>query len=236
MARRATFIKTLADEIDRERTLLLAGPNELFAKRDASARPEAHRAPAFADAYAAMGYDAVYVTQDEALWLQQNAGRTPELFKSVDQKGLVETHDLDGVRVAVVAFPEPVVGHNPTDAQTAWVVETIKDLRAGEGAADLVVGVSPWGKLAEQQFLEAAAAAPDILLGGGPGPGHPEVLTRNGETLWVRSYYKGRALNLVRVFALPQAGQWQFGVDFTTEVQALDETIADDPAMRTLFH
>ncbi|HMB31665.1 MAG TPA: hypothetical protein VKN82_07565 [Desulfohalobiaceae bacterium] len=51
----------------------------------------------------------------------------------------------------------------------------------------------------EQQFLSACPESVDILLGSNSGPTIRGKLTKNGQTLWIRPYSKGKAINIVRI-------------------------------------
>ncbi len=219
-----------------ERILLLAGQYEFLDPRDRAGGPENRHASSFVEAYERMDYDGVYPSVVEVDWLQEFAGDLPEFFKPVGHEGFVDEYAVGERNVAVVVYPAPARGPFPTDAQIAWVERTIAGLKS---KSDLVVGVSSWSKSGEQAYLEQAQNLPDILLGGGPGAGLPEMLARNGQTLWTRSFTKGRVLNKVTLYEWPDedAGRiWHLGQNIQAETIVLDESVRGDAEIDALFH
>lgn len=219
-----------------ERILLLSGQNEFLDPRDRSGGPETRHASAFVDAYARMGYDGVYPSVVEADWLQEYSGDLPDFFRPAGHDGFVDTFAVGERTIAVVVYPEPARGPFPTEEQTAWVEQTIAALAA---EADLVVGVCNWSKSGEEAYLERTKNLPDILLGGGPGPSHPEMLAHNGRTLWARSFTKGRTVNKITLYEWPdaKAGRtWHLGQNVLAETIVLDGSIRGDAEIDALFH
>ncbi|QJT08039.1 hypothetical protein [Oceanidesulfovibrio marinus] len=219
-----------------ERMLTLAGANEFLNPTDAAENPKDSLAPAFVESYKRMDYDGVYPTVMEGDWLSENAGALPPFIKPVGNTGFVDTFQVSGHTVAVVVYPAPGRGPFPTDEQVQWAEQTVKEQ---QGKSDLVVAVSHWSKAGEQKYLESASNLPDILLGGGPGPGLPEALANKGSTLWVRSFTKGRVLNKISLYDWPDRDSgrvWDLGRNVNADTVILNEKIQGDAEIEAMFH
>jgi len=236
LARRASIIKKLRNSTPGGRKfLLLGGNNEIFDKRDPGSIPKARTAPGFIKAYELMGYDRVYLTEDESRWLVQSGQPLPALFKAAGPGAFAEKIMVGGIPVGVVLFPEIEPGlAKPGKAAVNQVLDAADSL---EGEVKLLVGVSHWGKRAESEFLKTSGHPFDILLGGGVGPGLEERLMNDGKTFWVRSFFKGRALNVIRIMKLPgdSGAKWVLGQNVNADVSVLSDDIADDPEVGGLF-
>ena len=103
--------------------------------------------------------------------------------------------------------------------------------------ASLIVGVSPWGALDEEAFINSRSGVVDILLGSGGGSGFASRVSKDGKTLWTRAYIKGKTINRLELLALPgQAGfAWKVGDNFTAKVDPLDEAFPQDPGIVQLL-
>jgi len=139
-----------------------------------------------------------------------------------------------GVRLGFVFSPVGAKpGAEPDAKARAATVAAAREMR---GAADLVVGVSPWGSMAEEAFLTANPDVFDVLLGAGHGFGTPAMPQPVPRTLWARAHTKGRTISrLDIVLPVKKAGApWLPGEDHQAELLNPDYTVPGDPDIAIL--
>lgn len=139
--------------------------------------------------------------------------------------------DTPGGKVGVVIFPEAKkAGEAPGEDISRAVSRAAKELRP---QVKLVIGVSPWGVTAENEFLEQARPDLDVLLGSGDGVGFSAKNANGNRTLWMHSYTKGRALYVLNILDWPVEKNFKWDVDknFTTQAIILEDHYAPDPEM-----
>jgi len=237
LARRSTFFALFGLKVPKDRRLLLAGPNEFLNPFKPDENPDGKHAPAFAQSYQRLGYDKVFITPEEALWLKDNGAAPSPSFTTVGAEPVVETVTKSGVTIGLLVFPLPKQGEleMPMDLMKQMTAEAQK-LRPG---VQLIIGLSAWGKKADQIFLNTQEPAFDVLLGSGPGPGLTGDLLPNAGSLWARTYTKGKYLNVIDIFALPDPKaekKWGDASTFSFSYATLNIDIPEDPAIKSLFH
>jgi hypothetical protein len=175
-----------------------------------------------------LGYQAGYAAGEERKWMEKQGQALPEPFKVVDKEPLTEEREVGGRKVGLVFLPR-----DPARAD-----EAIRAAQGLKARTDLVVGVSPWGYVAESSALDALAGAVDILLGGGPGKGVEGTVAGNGRIFWGRSYAKGRGLLKVQLAQWPgRKTAWNMGENIFSELVPLKDDILDDePMFETIYN
>ena len=229
LARRATFLKDL-----REKALAVAGAWE-FLPEVAAAPPEPAKLPAVAKAHERLGYDVFVLTPAEVKVLADNKAAPPKGATVLDAAPATRILNIGGKAVGIVLFPMPKDVSAPVpDKLMDATAKAASELR---GKVALVVGVSPWGALDEEAFINSRAGAVDVLLGSGGGSGFPSRTSKDGKTLWTRAYIKGKTINRLDLAALPGTSgfTWKIGDNFTAKVQPLDEAFPQDAAIEALF-
>lgn len=239
LARRAGFIESKRTKAEKGVTrLFVAGPFELAAP-DGGKVP-AMRAPgAVARAHAAMRYDAMLLTPADLALAGDPPPKGLTRWTTASTRIKGEILVRSGLHVGLVRFPMPTGSDGrPTEQQTREVVAEGFHLR---GEADVVIGISPWGMQAEQSFLEhfTGSAQPfDVLLGGGPGPGHGGKMSAGGFTAWLRPYSQGKAVHVLRLENIPKRqrqAQAKREGDVRFDVVSLDDKIPADRAVDSLL-
>lgn len=116
-------------------------------------------------------------------------------------------------------------------AATAKAAKALRDKTA------MVVGVSPWGALDEEAFVNSRPGVVDVLLGSGGGSGFGARTPKGGKTLWTRAYIKGKTVNRLDLLALPGSPDfaWKSGETFEAQVLPLDTAYPQDKAIESLF-
>lgn len=182
-----------------------------------------------------MGYDRVFLTPDEDKWLRDNGAALSPVYRTLSPlSSLVEHFQAGAVKAALVHFP--LLDHQavPSD-QVKDAVR--REIAAQREKADLVIGMSHWGRVHEATFLSEGAPGLDILIGGGPGPMDADTIANNGKTLWSRSGVKGRTLAIIRVYQLPKdIPRWKLDDSIQAQGVNLEGSVADDPFVKALFH
>lgn len=214
----------------------MAGPHEFLPQNEFDAVPSLVFAPGLIDAYELLGYKRVYISPQEKKWLEEHGKQPlPEFFKTLGEEPFTEIVDVDGVRVGIVAFPEPPTFFQPTQQDVDAVVQAAETL---QGQADILVGVSSWGRNSESFYLQHAEPVLDVLLGSGAGSGMRGVIEGRGSTYWVRSLTKGKYMLLVDVTQLPgqlQEHRWKSPETIKDQFVELGARIPDDKNIRALF-
>ena len=235
LARRATFIRQLRQDPSMTgKTLIVAGAWE-FLPEVAAAPPEPEKIPAIVKAHAQIGYDACAVTPGEAQLLADKKTAPPAGCTVLDQTPQTKTVTVAGKSVGLIFFPMPKDLSAPVpDKLMAAVAKAAKELRS---TTALVVGVSPWGALDEEAFVNSRPGVVDVLLGSGGGSGFGARTPKDGKTLWTRAYIKGKTVNRLDLLALPGSPgfTWKSGETFEAQVVPLDTAYPQDPAIEGLF-
>jgi hypothetical protein len=235
LARRATFIEQLRHNPPTAgKTLAVAGAFE-FLPEVSAAPPEPEKIPAIARAQDRIGYDAGSLSPGEAKLLAAKKAIPPAAFTLLDGTPQTKVVSVAGKAVGLVFFPMPRDESAPVpDKLMDAVAKAAGDLR---GKTALVVGVSPWGALDEEAFVNSRPGVVDVLLGSGGGSGFGARTPKGGKTLWTRAYIKGKTVNRLDLMALPGAPDftWKPGDTFVAQVVPLDQAYPQDQAIEGLF-
>ncbi len=235
LARRSTFIKQLRQQPPTAgKTLVVAGAWE-FLPEVAAAPPEPAKLPAVAKAHERLGYDVFVLTPDEVKVLAANKAAPPKDAVVLDQSPSTRIMTIGGKSVGIVLFPMPRDISAPVSNKL--MEATTKAAEALRDKVALVVGVSPWGAIDEEAFINTHPGVVDVLLGSGGGSGFASRTSKNGRTLWTRAYIKGKTINRLDLLAWPDTKDftWKIGANFTAKVQPLDQAFPQDAAIEGLF-
>lgn len=237
LARRATYIDRLRRTPPTAgKTLVVAGAWELLPEVSA-APPEPGKIPAVVTAHERLAYDAMILAPAEANLLASGKTAPPKGAVVLGDTPATRIVSVGGRTVGLVLFPMP---KDPSATVPEKLMDATAKAAAGlRGKADLIVGVSPWGALDEEAFINSRTGALDVLLGSGGGSGFASRTSKDGKTLWTRAYIKGKTVNRLDLMALPgaagQAFTWKLGDNFAAKVDPLDEAYPQDPAIEKLF-
>lgn len=184
-----------------------------------------------------LGINAGWISAHAAGWLKKYAGGLPFGYQEVGQKPVTRLLDTPVGAVGMVFFPEgPLAGKAPTAEQEQMVIKAGRSLT---DQAVLVIGISPWGSAGEKAFLPKAQGVFSCLLGSGEGISFPfHFLNEAPGVLWIRPDSKGRAVNILELYALPVQGQtldWRKGENFNASLVYLDQSYPPDPAMQNII-
>lgn len=174
--------------------------------------------------FTAMTPDLFFMTPAEKRWLVFNKTELPETAVVAGPEPATMILGQSPLRVGVVLFPMLPEGADnaPPNMQRA-VAAAAKRLRV---KVDLVVGMSPWGEMAEAHFLINQEPVFHMLLGSGPGKGLLGRLAADDKCLWVRAFAQGIAMNKIDVLAKPEDNdewRWIYGENFMVQVMPLGE-------------
>jgi hypothetical protein len=235
LARRATYIHDLRTKAPTAgKTLVVAGAWE-FLPEVSAAPPEPEKLPAIAKAHERLAYDVLALTPAEVKLLAAHQAAVPQGATTLGQEPTTKILTIGGKRIGLVLFPMPADISAPVPDKL--MDATARAAGALRGKTDLVVGVSPWGAIDEEAFINTRTGAVDVLLGSGGGSGFPSRTSKNGKTLWTRAYIKGKTINRLDLFALPGGADfaWKVGDNFMAKVQPLDAAFPQDAAVEKLF-
>ncbi|MDR1686746.1 MAG: hypothetical protein LBR82_10005 [Desulfovibrio sp.] len=228
--------------------LVLAGPYEFtaddpfrfghLAEKGRNAAPPAAAEAVFARKLQAMlQVDAGWISRSAAGWLKTAGAGIPAGYVEIDREPRDKILQSPAGPVGIVFFPEgPVPGKGPTPEQERQVLERGKKLR---GQVPLLLGVSPWGLVAEKSFLPKAGGIFDCILGGGEGVGFAFSLAEKIPGLiWLRPDGKGRAVNVLELNRMPDGKTpfaWEEGRTFNARLDFMGERVPADKAALELI-
>ncbi len=153
-----------------------------------------------------------------------------------NERPAFEVRQFGPLKVALLLFPALAPGLKSAPQVVGQAVAD-KALSLRE-RADLVIGISPWGVAAEEDFLVSRGHTVDILLGAGPGPGFLARPMAQDAVLWIRAYAQGKTVHQVTIKSLPRrTPDWKWVRDQNVAVllQSLTETITNDSDMDALL-
>lgn len=221
------------------KTLFIAGPFEFSSllPEDAHSNGPAHLAKYLTAAYSWLNYSLGYLAPADAQWLQMNDARLPSNWMVGGSRLRTAIKKVKAGRVGFILLPTlPDSQKFVSEDQYTKIQETALKLRQ---KVSLVVGISPWGYLAEKKFLDSHPPLFDILLGGGKGPGLGGRLTNEKKTLWLRAYSQGRAVSILHVISFPDRKaphwEWQPGHNIIPDYRPLRDDIPHEPQMVKLL-
>lgn len=244
LARRATVLKQLQENFPH---IHLAGAEEFlsdldimrFGKPDWNAADpvnkhnETEKARRLVKGHSLLPITVGYLTPDEETWFHTYANALPKGFTTVRDKPLTKIIDIPTGKVGIVLFPRGTdINHAPSKQQLTDVLNAGQALR---GKVNLIVGISPWGNVAEYRFLQDATGVYHLLFGGGGGLGGPYEPEHSTEKLlWIRSESHGRAVNTLDIIEMPRPNQeatWIEGLTFNAAQIFLYLKLPPDPTM-----
>ena len=243
LSRRSAFLNDLRKSDSP--VLYIAGPDEFLSDLDVSRiaeeragllQPphyEAEKAKRLSIAHTMLKVDCGWLSPEEAAWLTTHTGKIPSGFLTVTETPVTRVLKTPVGAVGVVLFPKGQAANNfPTQEQATAVLEAGKKLKT---QCAFVVGVSPWGNVAEYRFLPEAEKVFSILFGAGGGLGFPFSTESSTERLlWIRSQTHGRAINTLDIFEVPVQGgkaSWLEDVSFVARQTFLYLQLPPDPTM-----
>ena len=237
LPRRATYFQQMRQQTQQDTALLmLAGPHEFLPQSEYDDVPSLVFAPGLIDAYELLDYQRVYISPKEKEWLEKyGRPELPASFKTLGTEPLAEVLEVDGLRVGIVAFPVPAKFFKPEHKDLEAIVRAARSL---EGRADVIVGVSSWGRSHEEFYLQNAEPVLDVLLGSGPGSGMRGRIDGQGKTFWVRSLTKGKYMLVLDMTDLPDGQpehRWKQAETIQDDFVELGARIPDDQQVRALF-
>ncbi|MDD4953229.1 MAG: hypothetical protein PHV85_11850 [Desulfovibrionaceae bacterium] len=217
--------------------LFVAGAFELHpaATKDGPA-PDPQEAALLTEVYNILDYDLGYLSPEDRQFLDQGAAAAPGDWLCPDSTSTRVLKTKTGIRIGLVFFPPLQKGTKKPDRELVRAVDlAVAKMRA---ETDLVLALSPWGLIPEQSYLDGNDKGPDILLGSGPGTGLKGYVQPGGNTLWVRAYSKGQALNQLEVSGLPAGTKgfaWRPEKNIAARIIGLTENIQNDKRMARLL-
>ena len=228
--------------------MILAGPYEFLAddvfvyghRAAGSAKnsmPGKNEAKTALAAHNLLKADIGWLSTKSAKWLRGATDSLPTGYIEVTQKPITQILESKAGAIGVVLFPEgKIPGQGPTPEQIREVIAAANNIR---GKVRLLVGVSPWGYVAERNFI--AKEGGDIfgcIMGGGEGVGFSHSLQENPNVLWLRPDSQGRAVNILEILELPALGEaprWKENTSFRAFLEFLDESIPSEPQMNAII-
>lgn len=218
-------------------SVLLGGPWELT--RPGRNRTDEGNPAAMVQALELMDYSAGVLAESEHAVLATRNIAAPTGWTVLQATPASRVIATGQGAIGLLLLPEnPVVKKGRLDSKVLESITTMATELRENSRVDLVVGISPWGQRAEQDFLSLAPPVLDLLLGSGPGSGLTGRLMHDGRTMWVRPYSKGKALNRIEIRELPDgSGSWKWtqGKNIVCSLELLDSGVRPDPTVTNIL-
>lgn len=143
----------------------------------------------------------------------------------------------NGDKIGFVRFPSLGQGNDiPEPELISRIGRQIKLLR---NKVRLVVGLSGWGWLGENEYLmKNPKTVPDLLLGSGRGSGLNGRVLADDRCIWVRSYDKGRSICEIQIYEWPDRKNsfaWTVSKNYNTSSIGLNDTYKDNPEVAAVL-
>ncbi len=236
LARRATAFKTIRDQKDpKDYILFLAGPYELNSLNSQAISSKNYFL--LSQIFSKLNYDLGLYSPHEVTKTAIEKNNPPKGWIKVKKNLQNQIFSFHGHRMACLIFPEIKRSIDKSwDKVKKQIQDRAKVLRKN---ATLIIGISPWGFNLEQRFLTSCAGAVDILLGSNVGPTIRGKLTKDSQTLWIRPYSKGKAINLVRLpdwTKLGQKDEWVLNKNIDPGLIVLNDRFKPDSKITSIIY
>lgn len=183
-----------------------------------------------------MDYDVGFLSGKEAAMLADAGVTPPDWQQTAGQAPFTRVATPNG-DVGFLRFPSLPSGK---DEPTPEILERLeRAVRRHLDEVGLLIGLSDWGWLAEQEYMSSdPGAVPDLLLGSGRGSGVNGRIQADGRCLWFRAYDKGRTIVEINILEWPDRENpfaWTPSKNYTSASTGLNDTIEDYPAVRDVL-
>ena len=190
-----------------------------------------------AKAFDTIGYDAGFLSPDEGLLLKKQGVTPPFWQKTEAQAPFTIATTTEGDRIGFLRFP-PL--NDKAEGPPREIMDRLsQDIEKYRQTVRLLVGMSDWGWLGEQEYLSAKPKyVPDILLGSNRGSGVNGRIKADGRCLWVRAYDKGRSIVEITIFEWPDRKNsfaWNPATNYKTKSIGLNDQIKDNAAVNAVL-
>lgn len=188
-------------------------------------------------AYNLMGYDLGFIPKEEAKALKQAQAVIGSWQKTSEEVPITILTTQNGDKIGFVRFPSLGQGNDiPEPELISRIGRQIKLLR---NKVRLVVGLSGWGWLGENEYLmKNPKTVPDLLLGSGRGSGLNGRVLADDRCIWVRSYDKGRSICEIQIYEWPDRKNsfaWTVSKNYNTSSIGLNDTYKDNPEVAAVL-
>ena len=184
-----------------------------------------------------MHYDVGFLSNEEADMLSRQGVTPPSWQQTTTGAPFSVITTAAGDRVGFLRFPS--LPSDRAKPQEALLEQLARDIRKYRTQVRLLIGLSDWGWLAEQEYLARdPEAVPDLLLGSGRGSGVNGRIQADDRCLWVRAYDKGRSIAKITILEWPDRENsfaWNPSRNYKTSSIGLNDQIKDYPAVRDIL-
>lgn len=190
-----------------------------------------------AKAFDILQHDLLFVTTSERALLTKAGIQPRPSWHGSDRLEEHILHSDGGPKVGVILLPSLAPGTTSVPHSLVQQMENaVQKLRS---TTKLVVVMSSWGYMLEQELLKAQGPMPDILLGSGPGIGLVGTLAAEGKTAWIRSFSQGKSILRIEVLAWPDhrsTFKWTEEKNIRMNLYGLTDQYQENPQLLTLMH
>lgn len=180
-----------------------------------------------------MGYDAGFLSREEVEIFAQAGIKPPSWQQTASTAPFTILRTTAGDKVGVLRFPSLPPNEGKPDKQL--IDRLSRDIRRYRKKVRLLIGLSDWGWLGEQEYFTANPEwTPDFLLGSGRGSGVSGRLKVDDQCVWVRTYDKGRSIAEITIYEWPDRKNlfaWNPNGNYKTTSIGLNDSIRDLPAI-----
>lgn len=145
--------------------------------------------------------------------------------------------NIEGGRIAVLVLP-PL----PANAQAvpkSYIHQLENAVHGLRGSVKLIIAMSSWGYMREQEIFASQGPYPDLLLGSGPGAGQVGQMAANGKSVWIRSFSQGKSFLRIDVLAWPEHNanfKWTEEKNIRMGIYGLTDQYQESPQLLNLMH
>lgn len=184
-----------------------------------------------------MRYDVGFLSDEEGDALGRMGVTAPSWQQTASREPFSVITTTGGDRIGFLRFPSLPPGN--AEPQKALLERLAHDIRKYRTEVRLLIGLSDWGWLAEQEYLSGNSGdVPDLLLGSGRGSGVNGRIQADGRCLWVRAYDKGRSIAEITILEWPDRENsfaWNPSRNYKTSSIGMNDQIRDYPAVSDIL-
>ena len=183
-----------------------------------------------------MHYDVGLLAREEDALLSSSGVTPPSWQQTASSAPFSIVTTVTGEKIGFMRFPSLLRHEIPPKE----LIERLSlDIARYRREVRLLIGLSEWGWLAEQEYLAAnPKAVPDFLFGSGKGSGVNGRIKADGRCVWIRAYDKGRSIAEISILEWPDRNNpfaWEPEKNYKTASIGLNDTIKDHPAVNAVL-
>nr|WP_321514266.1 hypothetical protein [uncultured Pseudodesulfovibrio sp.] len=188
-------------------------------------------------AYNLLRYDIGFISEEESHALAKAQVALGSWQQSSTDAPITVLTLGTGDRIGFIRFPSLPQGEDIPNEE--MVLSVRRHIQSLQNDVRLIVGLSDWGWIGENEYLiKNPEFVPDLLLGSGRGSGLNGRVLADDRCVWIRPYDKGRSVCEIQIFEWPQRKNsfaWNVSKNYNSTSIGLNDTYKDNPEVAAVL-